>query len=166
MVNNLLWFWAIFNLFIGFWEVYAYINRNNLILSTDSIWDKISNGTTTFSTFWIDAWIEYCKVDSRYIKKYSHLEYVWMFELLNFILAILFLVFLINKNLVILKIILLLSIYNSFCYYLTLLIEIYNNNNTIILENIKKYASRWNIIIYYLICSIWLIVPIILYRKI
>jgi hypothetical protein len=170
MLNNLFWFWGVFNVFIGFWELYAYTNRDKLILSSDSIWNKISNGTTTFSTFWIDAWIEYCKVDSRYIKKYSNTEYVWIFELSNFVLAILFLIFLINKNVAILKIILLLSIYNCSCYFLTLLIEIFNNsnsnNNTIILENIKKYASLWNLIIYYLICGIWLIVPIILYIKI
>jgi hypothetical protein len=165
---NLFWFWGIFNLLIGIWELYAYNNRDKLVLSKDSIWKNISNGSTTFNTFWIDAWSEYCKVDSRYMKLYSNKEYVWIFEISNFILAVLFLLlfilFLINNkitNLSRIKIILLLSIINCICYYLTLLIEIYNNK--VILDNITKYASNWNIIIYYLICSIWLIVPIYLY---
>ena len=170
MNNNLFWFWGIFNLFIGIWEVYAFSNRDKLILSTDSIWEKINNGITTFKTFWIDAWIEYCKVDSRYIKQYSSSQYVWMFELLNFILATLFLLILIliNKNNIkytnLLKIILLISILNCAIYFISLFIETYKNK--IILDNIKKYASRYNLIIYYLISSIWLIVPIFLYLKI
>lgn len=174
---KLFWFWAIFNLFIGIWEIYAYNNRDKLVLQKDSIWKNISNGSTTFNTFWIDAWSEYCKVDSRYMKLYSNMEYVWIFEISNFILAVLFLLLFIlfftnnkmnnnNKitNLSIIKIILLLSIFNCVCYYLTLLIEIYKNK--VILDNITKYASNWNIIIYYLICSIWLIVPIFLYINI
>ena len=160
MINQLFLFWAIFNLFIGFWEIYAFTNRDKLLLSSESIWDKIKNGSTTFNTFWIDAWSEYCKVDSRYIKTYSPLQYVWGFELFNSILAILFLYFLISKNMSYLKIILLLSIFNCSFYYLTLIYEIYNNNT--IFENVKQYASVWNLIIYYLICSIWLIIPIIL----
>ena len=59
--------------------------------------------------------------------------------------------------------ILLISIINCICYYLTLVIETYTNN--IILENIKTYASTWMIPVYYLICSIWLIIPTILYIK-
>ncbi len=159
----LICFWALFNLFIGIWELYAYTNRDKLILSSDSIWEKISNGSTTFNSFWIDAWSEYCKVDSRYIKKYSNMEYVWMFELLNFILAILFFIFVyfMKNHIATIKFILLLSIINCTCYFLTLLIEIYKNK--VILDNIKEYASFWKIIIYYLICSIWLIIPTILY---
>ena len=164
MNMNLLWCWAIFNLFIGIWEVYAYTNRKKLILNYVSIFDNIKNDSTTFKTFWIDAWSEYSKVDSRYIITYSPLEYVWFFELFNFVISVLFLYFLINKNLLYMKIILLLSICNCSMYLLTLLIEIFNPNNTLILDNIKKYASKWNLIIYYLICSIWLIVPIFLYN--
>lgn len=188
MLTKLFWFWTIFNLFIGIWELYAFSNRDKLSLSNDTLWNKIKNGTTTFKTFWIDAWIEYCKVDSRYIKKYSPLEYVWGFEICNFILATLLFIVVIyitiniqNKNiqikniqikntLNIIKIILLLSIVNCFLYFLTLGIEIcseiYNNTNNTILENIKLYASRWNLLIYYLISSIWLIIPFILYRSI
>ena len=170
MENKLFWFWGIFNLFIGIWEVYAFSNKDKLILTSDSIWEKINNGITTFETFWIDAWIEYCKVDSRYIKQYSPFQYVWMFELLNFILATLFLLILIfvNKNngiyIKILKLILLLSILNCAIYFISLFIETYKNK--IILDNIKKYASRYNLIFYYLISSIWLIIPILLYVKI
>jgi len=170
-MNNLFWFWAIFNLFIGIWEVYAYTNRDKLTLSSESIWDKIKNGSTTFGSFWLDAWTEYCKVDSRYMKTYSPLEYVWYFELTNFVLSIFFIsvLFLMKKNnsYPYLKLILLLSIINCSLYFLTLIYEIFinNNGNNIIKENIKKYASTWKIIVYYLICSIWLILPVMLYSK-
>ena len=168
-MNSLYWFWAIFNLLIGIWEVYAYTNRDKLTLSSESIWDKIKNGSTTFTSFWLDAWTEYCKVDSRYMKTYSSLEYVWYFELTNFVLAVCFITVLllmkINKSY--LKLILLLSIINCSLYFLTLIYEVFinDNGNNIIRENIKKYASTWKIIVYYLICSIWLILPIILYSK-
>ena len=172
MKNNLFWSWGIFNLFIGVWEIYAFSNRDKLLLSSDSIWEKINNGITTFKTFWIDAWIEYCKVDSRYIKHYSFSQYVWMFELLNFILATLFLLILsirlIYKNnykyIKILKLILFLSILNCVIYFISLFIEIYKYKK--ILDNIKKYASRYNLIIYYFISSIWLTIPILLYLQI
>ena len=167
MIDNLFYFWAIFNLLIGIWEVYAFINRKQLVLSKDSIWKKISNGTTTLHTFWIDAWSEYCKVDSRYIETYSKYQYVWFFELLNSVLAILFILSILylssKKKNSFIKMILLISIINCICYYLTLVIETYTNN--IILENIKTYASTWMIPVYYLICSIWLIIPTILYIK-
>ena len=40
----------------------------------------------------------------------------------------------------------------------------FNPNNTLVLDKIKKYASKWNLIMYYLISSIWLIVPIFIYN--
>ena len=132
MNNNifcLLWIWGIFNLFIGIWELYAFANRDKLLLTLDTIWKKIKDGTTTFKTFWIDAWIEYCKVDSRYIKQYSRLEYVWVFEIINAILSIFFILFLLQKNIEILKIILLLIIINCIYYFTTLILEIYENEN-------------------------------------
>jgi hypothetical protein len=168
MNNNifcLLWIWGIFNLFIGIWEIYAFANRDKLLLTPDTIWNKIKNGTTTFKTFWIDAWIEYCKVDSRYIKKYSQLEYVWVFEIINAILSIFFIIFLLQKNIDLLKIILLLIIINCICYFGTLILEIYENEKQIILQNIKQYASRWMIPAYYFISSIWIIIPTIMYMK-
>ena len=160
----LLWCWGIFNFVIGIYEVYMFINRKKLLINYVSVWDNIKNGSITFRTFLIEAWAEYCKVDSRYIIKYSPLQYVWFFELLNFIISVLFLYFLINKNLLYIKIILLLSICNCSLYFLTLLIEIFNPNNTLVLDNIRKYASKWNLIMYYLIASIWLIVPIFIYN--
>ena len=167
MIDNLFYFWAIFNLLAGIWEIYAFTNRKYLFLSMDSIWKKISNGTTTLHTFWIDAWSEYCKVDSRYIETYSKYQYVWFFELLNSVLAILFILSILylssKKKNSFIKMILLISIINCICYYLTLVIETYTNN--IILENITTYASTWMIPVYYLICSIWLIIPTILYIK-
>ena len=163
MFNNLFVFWAIFNLFTGIWEIYAFTNRNKLLLNSESIWDKFNNGTVTIKSFWIDAWIEYCKVDSRYIKQYSPLEYVWGFELFNALIAILFVFFLITQNMKMLKLILLLSIINCICYFLTLIIEIYKNK--IIQDNIKQYASRWMIPTYYFISSIWIIIPTIMYMK-
>ena len=167
MITNIFVYWGIFNLFVGIWEIYAFANRDKLVLIPETIWNKIKNGSTTIKTFWLDAWIEYCKVDSRYIKKYSPTEYVWNFELLNALIAFIFIICIANANAnanaKVIKMLLLISIINCSCYFLTLIIEIYKNK--IILENIKKYASTRMIILYYLICSIWLIVPISLYLK-
>ena len=55
-----------------------------------SIWNNYKG-----NDIFIEAWNDYCKVDSRYITPYSPSEYVWNFELLNFILATLFLLFLV-----------------------------------------------------------------------
>ena len=68
MITNIFVYWGIFNLFVGIWEIYAFANRDKLVLIPETIWNKIKNGSTTIKTFWLDAWIEYCKVDSRYIR--------------------------------------------------------------------------------------------------
>ena len=159
-----LYSWAIFNLFIGIWEIYIFIERSNLILEKQSFWNKIRNGTISINTFFIDAWSEYTKVDSRYIKKYSPSQYVWVFELLNAFLAIVFIFVLFMKNSKWIIFILLLQLINCILYFLTLGIEIINNDNNnndnnLILNNIKNYTSQWMIPVYYLISSIWIIVP-------
>ena len=155
-----LYSWAIFNLFIGIWEIYIFIERDKLVLEKQSFWNKINNGNTSINTLLIDAWSEYTKVDSRYIKKYSPSQYVWIFELLNAFLAIIFIIVLFMKNIKWIKYILLLELINCILYFLTLGIEISNSDT--ILNNIKNYASFWMIPVYYLISSIWIIVPIIL----
>jgi len=157
-----LYSWAIFNLFIGIWEIYIFIERNNLVLEKQSFWDKIRNGTIYINTLFIDAWSEYTKVDSRYIKQYSPSQYVWIFELLNAFLAIVFIFVLIMKNIKWIIFILLLQLINCILYFLTLGIEIINSDNNIILNNINIYSSLWMIPVYYLISSIWIIVPMIL----
>jgi len=167
-----LYSWVIFNLFIGIWEIYIFIERDKLVLEKQSFWNKINNGNISINTLFIDAWSEYTKVDSRYIKKYSPYQYVWIFELLNAFLAIIFIIVLFMKNIKWIKYILLLELINCILYFLTLGIEIsnsdsdndYNNNinSNTILNNIKNYASFWMIPVYYLISSIWIIVPILL----
>jgi hypothetical protein len=155
------WTWAIINLLVGVWEVYTFKERSNLVLENQTIWSKMIKGEVTIKSFWLDAWSEYTKVDSRYIKEYSPSEYVWAFELLNATLAVLFIVSLIMKKLKWIKWILGLQILNCFLYFLSLGIEA--GTNSTILNNMKTFASVWMFPVYYLICAIWLIVPIILY---
>mgnify|MGYP003351785351 CR=1 FL=1 len=80
MITLYFYIWAILNLLVGIWEIYAFQNRDKLILDDTSFWN-----TSGFRyNFWIDGWSEYCKVDSRYIYR----QYVWFFELLNAIIDI------------------------------------------------------------------------------
>ena len=157
MYNNKLifWIWGILNLLTGIWELYAYNNRNNLKLENITIWDKINLGQINISNFWLEGFSEYSKVDSRYIIKH----YVWLFEITNAIISILFILFLICKNYELIKIILMISIINCILYFLTLFMEVYLIEDENIINNIKKYSKNWMLPIYYLISSIWIIVP-------
>ena len=157
MYNNklLFWIWGILNLLTGIWELYAYNNRKNLKLENITIWDKINLGQINISNFWLEGFSEYSKVDSRYIIKH----YVWLFEIINAIISILFILFLICKNYELIKIILMISIINCILYFLTLFMEVYLIENENIINNIKKYSKNWMLPIYYLISSIWIIVP-------
>ena len=182
-----IWIWAICNLLIGIWEIYVYFNRFKLILEKTTLWEKIDNNQINIKNFWIKGWSEYTKVDSRYIIK----PYVWIFELLNAIISIIFITILLgNGNKVFanaysissLKILLAISICNCLLYFITLFWEYigidnndnngnYNNNNNnnndnsnnLVKENIKNYAQLWMLPTYYLISGIWLIVPTLLY---
>jgi len=156
------WIWGIINLLTGIWELYAYNNRNNLKLENITIWEKINLGQINIYNFWLEGFSEYSKVDSRYIIKH----YVWLFELINAFISILFILFLISKNYELIKIILIISIINCLLYFLTLFLEIYEIKDKNIINNIKKYSKNWMLPIYYLISSIWLFVPIILLIKI
>jgi hypothetical protein len=141
--------WGVINLFIGLWEVYAFNNREQLILEKRTIWEKIGKGEINIYNFWIEGWSEYCKVDSRYIYK----PYVWVFELLNAIIAFLFLLGLILETPQVIRFLLILSIYNCMLYFISLLLEnLYCQNN-------NKFARNWQFPIYYLISGIWIIVP-------
>jgi hypothetical protein len=162
-IKQYLLVWAIVNICAGIWEVYAYYNRSQLKLETETLWTKISNGEINLSNFWMTAWSEYCKVDSRYI----HKQYVWIFELLNAIISVIFLYALLNKFYVIVKLLLAISIFNCLLYFITLFIELFSSDkNNIIKQNVKKYAQYWMFIVYYLISGIWLIVPLWLYINI
>lgn len=185
-INSQLWLWAIANLLIGIWEIYIYNERSQLSLEKSSLWNKIysnkiNSNKINIRNFWIKGWSEYCKVDSRYIIK----PYVWIFELLNAFLAILFIFALGCKSYNSLKIILLISIANCLLYFITLFWEVYyfsdtgkysiskynsvrNNSvrNNSVRENIKNYSQWWMLPTYYLISAIWLIVPIWLYLSI
>jgi len=148
-----LWIWCIFNICIGIFEIYGYINKDNLVLEKESIW----NGDNVFSNFGIKAWSEYCKVDPRYIIK----PYVWWFEIINFIISLIFLELLINKNYDALKTLIMVSILNCVIYFVSLILEyVYDEE---VKNKIKMYSQGWMIIIYYLISSIWIIVPWLLY---
>jgi hypothetical protein len=159
----LFWFWAIFNLLIGIYEFYSYKNRNKLKLDNSSIWNrKIKSNNNNYSNninIFIESWNEYCKVDSRYIIK----PYVWMFELLNMILATLFIITLIMNNLLFMKCILILQIISCSLYFFTLLLEFMYND--VFVNNIKTYAKNWMFPIYYGISSIWIVLPLYLYSN-
>ena len=156
-INSQLWIWAIANLLVGIWEIYAYSKRSQLTLEKRTLWDKIHLGQINLHNFWIEGWSEYCKVDSRYIIK----QYVWGFELLNALLAVLFLFALGCKSYTSLKIILFISIINCLLYFITLFWEVYyfSDARSGIKENIKNYSKLWMLPTYYLISGIWLIVP-------
>ena len=159
---NILWVWAIFNLCIGMYEIYVYKNKHKLRLNQESIWCIWNNykGNDIF----IEAWNDYCKVDSRYI--YKH--YVWIFELLNAGLSVLFIIALfMNKKTYIkhisIKNILFLQIINCSLYFLTLVLEMLYNKR--FAENIKTYAKTWMIPLYYGISLIWILIPYYLYTS-
>ena len=150
------WTWGIINLLTGIWEIYAYINRKKLLLENTTIWDKMNDGKINMSNFWLEGFSEYSKVDSRYIFK----PYVWLFELINALISILFIIFLIYKRYDLLKLILIISVINCVLYFLTLFTEIYIIKDENIINNIKQYSKNWMLPIYYLISSIWIIIPI------
>ena len=155
----LVWFWAIFNILIGIYEFYSYRNRDKLKLDNSSIWDRKIVHDNNKCDIFIESWNEYCKVDSRYIIK----PYVWLFELLNLVLATLFIITLIMNNLLFIKGILILQIISCSLYFMTLLFEyIYND---LFVKNIKTYAKAWMFPIYYGISSIWIFLPLYLYVK-
>jgi hypothetical protein len=160
---NSLWLWAIVNIFVGIWEVYVYSNRNQLKLEKITLWEKMAKSQINIRNFWMEGWSEYCKVDARYIFK----QYVWGFELLNAIIAALFIIALCCKSFCTLKILLGVSIVNCLLYFITLIWEMYFRDSiikeNIIKENIEKYSKKWMLIVYYLISGIWLIVPLWLY---
>jgi len=155
----LFWIWGILNLLTGFWEIYVYNNRNLLQLEKTSIWEKINKGQINIYNFWLEGFSEYSKVDSRYIIKH----YVWLFELFNAFISIIFIIILISKNYNLLKLVLILSIINCILYFLTLFIEIYIIEDENIIKNIQKYSKNWMLLAYYLISSIWIFVPLYLY---
>ena len=162
-INNLLlWIWGIINFLTGLWELYVYTNRKKLRLETTTIWDKMNDGKINSSNFWLEGFSEYSKVDSRYIIKH----YVWIFELINAFISILFILFLVCKNYELVKLILMISIINCILYFLTLFIEIYCNEDKSIINNIKQYSKKWMLPVYYLISSIWIFVPTLLLVKI
>jgi hypothetical protein len=150
--------WCIFNIFIGIWEVYVFYNRDKLVLEKESFWTKLADGKITFSNFWLESWNEYCKADSRYIFK----QYVWVFELLNAVFAVLLAIVIVmygsNKKLV--KLLIGLTLINCIVYFASLAFEFFQNN--IIKHNIIQYTTLKLRIAYYLISSMWIIMPLIL----
>jgi hypothetical protein len=164
-----LWIWCIFNILAGIWEIYCFNNRDKLYLEQTTLWEKIYSGQITLSNFWMNAWREYCKVDSRYIPTPStqstqttlSIPYVWYFELINAAISFIFILLLLCKFYRGLKFILAISIINCLLYFATLLYEYLNNKK--IKQNMQIYSRWWMFPIYYLICSIWLFVPIYLY---
>ena len=165
---NKFWIWAILNMLAGIWEVYAYKNRDQLKLEKITLWEKMAKGQITIGNFWMEGWSEYCKVDSRYIIK----QYVWAFELLNAVIAVLFICALClynSKSYGTLKILLGISIVNCVLYFISLIWEFYQpesvKDKNIVKENIQKYSKKWMLFIYYMISSIWIFVPLFLYMN-
>lgn len=154
---NILWVWAIFNLCIGMYEIYVYKNKHKLRLNQESIWSIWNNykGNDIF----IQAWNDYCKVDSRYIYK----PYVWSFELLNAGLSLLFIIALFINKKTSIKNILFLQLINCSLYFLTLVLEMLYNKS--FAKNIKTYAKPWMIPLYYGISLIWIFIPYYLYTS-
>jgi len=126
-----------------------------LKLENITIWEKFNLGQINISNFWLEGFSEYSKVDSRYIIKH----YVWLFEIINAFISIIFIIFLICKKYKLIKIILIISIINCLLYFLTLFLEIYAIKDKNIINNIKQYSKNWMLPIYYFISSIWIIVP-------
>jgi hypothetical protein len=165
--------WGIINIFAALWEVYAFINRGNLRLEYETIWEKMAKGQITLRNFWIEGWSEYCKVDYRYLFNFSSGGYVWVFELLNVVLAFLFIPALLANSISTIKIILHIAIINCILYFVTLLLErikneLDKNNVTGFARYARytkytKYARLWQYPVYFLISGIWLIVPLYLY---
>ena len=159
----IVWFWAIFNLLIGIYELYSYKNRDKLKLDNSSIWNRKTknddNDDNNNGDIFLESWNEYCKVDSRYIIK----PYVWTFELLNLGLATLFIITLIMNNFLFMKGILILQIISCSLYFITLVFEYMYND--LFVKNIKTYAKTWMFPLYYGISSIWVILPLYLYGK-
>jgi hypothetical protein len=153
--------WAIVNLGAGLWEVYAYLNRSQLKLERMTVWEKMAKGQITLSNFWIEGWSEYCKVDSRYRKDVLEGGYVWWFELLNALLAFIFIFALALGYTHVIKMILLIGIINCMCYFTTLALEAWSCHR---LDT--QYAQLWQYPTYYLISGIWLLVPWCLYQMI
>jgi hypothetical protein len=146
----LIYIWAIFNIFISIYEIYVFKNNEKLELSTYKYKNDIL----------INGWSEYSRVDPRYIIS----KYVWNFELLNVLLTVLLLVFLIfftgSNKMTLINSVLLLQIYSTSLYFITLINDYKNDVN--VRNNIIKNSSIEKRIIYYLISLIWIIVPFIL----
>jgi len=152
--------WAIINLAAGIWEVYAYLNRTQLKLERETIWEKMAKGKITISNFWIEGWSEYCKVDSRYTKDFSQGGYVWYFELLNAFLAVVFIFSLALEYINVIGIILVISIINCMAYFASLAIEATQCRLD------SRFSRRWQYPTYYLISGIWLLVPYCLWKMV
>jgi hypothetical protein len=169
--------WGIINIFAALWEVYAFVNRDKLKLEKITLWEKMAKGEITLSNFWIEGWSEYCKVDPRYLFNFSSGGYVWVFELLNVVLAFAFIIVLLAnssvKSISTIKLILQIAIINCILYFVTLLLERIKNeldkNNVTGFARYSrytkftKYARWWQYPVYFLISGIWLIVPLYLY---
>ena len=151
--------WAIINLGAGIWEVYAYLNRTQLKLEYETVWEKMRKGQITLSNFWLEGWSEYCKVDSRYTRNFCEGGYVWFFELLNAFLAVVFIFALAFQLTNIIKKILFIGIINCLAYFATLALE------TWICRLDNRFSRWWQYPSYYLISGIWLLVPWCLFIK-
>ena len=151
-MNKLLfiWVWAIFNIFIGLYEIYCYNNREKLNLDKIPIWNLSI----------ISSWNEYCRVDPRYAYKHKH--YVWNFELLNALYAfILIFILLFHKEIIFIKYLLLLEIVTCLFYFITLFFEFCFDKK--IRNDILENSTIQHRILYYTMSSIWIIIPLYLF---
>ncbi len=156
-ILQLLWIFALLNVLTGFYEVYCFMHRDKFIIEKRTFWSKLYSNQLSRPS--LDPWMEYLKVDPRYITK----QYVWVFELVNAGLALLFLIALILQKFNIIKYVCIILITNCSLYFLTLLFEIKNDKK--IKDSIDLYSQSW-MWIYYLISSIYLLVPLYIFISI
>ncbi len=134
-------YWVLFNLLISLYELYCYKNRSKLLSNINLI---------------LDSWGEYSRVDPRYIM--NEYEYVWNFELFNVLNTVLMTILLLTNNSCYIFIILGSQLIATVFYFLTLLRDVCKYNN--LKKYIIKNSTLTKRIIYYLISSLWILVPL------
>ena len=145
------WWWAIFNLGIGVFELYCYHRRKTGYLTPLPMLQVGGDGRWSA----MQLWNEYALADPRYVLPDS--QYVWFFELVNAGLALVFFVAMCwSVNVRWLKLILVLQLYGCLFYFMTFLDD----------DLAQRASDRlvhpfWRHV-YFAISSLWIITPLTL----
>ena len=151
-LGTLFIFWLIFNLIIAIYEIFIFQNRRALQLLNGTVWNKwLIDGNT--SNFLLDAWSEYCNVDLRYLEDWG--QYVWGFEILNAVSAIVLAVLVICGWVATSwKWIIVSQLVNCVAYFATLALEYFRG------RSVTSHSVEWWMFgLYYAISSIWILIP-------